>query len=159
MKRGDGQLPISGQSVWSCNEDGQQHDRQNDLLQAKGGFQGKSCQVHATFKAAEVVRYAKQDEVFLDLVNGRIDATLADSVAADQGFLKTPSGKGFAFRGAEFNDPAFFGTGAGIAVRKGDKALQAKLNAALAAIRADGTYKRINDTYFDFDVYGAELKK
>ena len=113
----------------------------------------------ATFKGAEVVRYAKQDEVFLDLVNGRIDATLADSVAADQGFLKTPSGKGFAFRGAEFNDPAFFGTGAGIAVRKGDKALQARLNAALAAIRADGTYKRINDKYFDFDVYGAEIKK
>ena len=68
-------------------------------------------------------------------------------------------GKGFALRGAAFNGPAFFGIGAGIAVRKGDQALQARLNAALAAMRADGTYKEINDKYFDFDVYGAELKK
>jgi arginine/ornithine transport system substrate-binding protein len=110
----------------------------------------------ASFKGAEIVRYGKQDEVFLDLVNGRLDATLADVVNADQGFLKTPAGKGFAFRGPNHDDPAFFGNGAGIAVRKGDKALQAALNAALAAIRADGTYKKINDKYFDFDVYGAE---
>lgn len=113
----------------------------------------------ATFKGAEIVRYAKQDEVFLDMVNGRIDATLADSVAADLGFLKTPAGKSFAFKGPDFNDPAFFGTGAGIAVRKGDTVLQGKLNAALAAIRADGSYRKINDKYFAFDIYGAETKK
>ena len=27
-------------------------------------------------------------------------------------------------------------------------------SAAIKAIRADGTYKRIQDRYFDFDVYG-----
>ena len=108
----------------------------------------------AMFKDSELVRYSKQDEVFLDLVNGRVDATLVDSVAAQQGFLKTPAGKGFAFRGPVFDDPAFFGVGAGIAVRKGDKALQQAINGAIAAMRADGTYKRINDRYFDFDAYG-----
>lgn len=113
----------------------------------------------ATFKGAEIVRYAKQDEVFLDLVAGRLDATLADTVAADQGFLKTPAGKAFAFRGPVFDDPKFFGTGAGIAVRKGDTALVAKINAALAAIRTDGTYRKINDKYFDFDISGAPPKK
>jgi arginine/ornithine transport system substrate-binding protein len=113
----------------------------------------------ATFKGAQIVRYAKQDEVFLDLVNGRLDATLADSVALEQGFLKTPAGKGFAFRGPLYTDPVFFGVGAGIAVRKGDKALQSQFNTALAAIRADGTFKKINDKYFSFDVYGDEKKK
>lgn len=113
----------------------------------------------ATFKASEIVRYSKQDEVFLDLVNGRIDGVLVDSVAADQGFLKTPAGKGFVFRGPMYEDPVFFGTGAGIAVRKGDTALRDKINAALAAIRADGSYKVLSDRYFDFDVYGAETKK
>lgn len=58
-----------------------------------------------------------------------------------------------------YDDPAFFGTGAGIAVRKGDTALRDKINAALAAIRADGNYKKLNDRYFDFDVYGAEQQK
>jgi arginine/ornithine transport system substrate-binding protein len=113
----------------------------------------------ATFKGAEIVRYSKGDEVFLDLVNGRVDAALSDVVNATQGFLKTPAGRGFALRGPSYDDPAYFGSGAGIALRKGDKALQAALNAALAAIRADGSYKRIADKYFDFDVYGAEPKK
>ena len=113
----------------------------------------------ATFKDSEIVRYGKQDEVFLDLVNGRIEATLADVVAADQGFLKTPKGAGFALRGPSFDDPAYFGVGAGIALRKGDKALQQAINGALASLRADGTYKRINDKYFSFDIYGAEAAK
>ena len=113
----------------------------------------------ASFKGAEIVRYAKQDEVFLDLISGRLDASLADSVAIDQGFFKTPGGKGFAFRGPSYDDPKVFGIGAGIAMRKGDTALRDAVNQALAALRADGSYKKINDKYFDFDVYGAELKK
>ena len=92
-----------------------------------------------TFKGAQIVRYAKQDEVFLELASGRIDATLMDSVAADVGFLKTPAGKGYAFVGPVYTDPAFFGEGAGIAVRQGDTALRDKLNAALAAMLADGS--------------------
>ena len=106
------------------------------------------------FKQSEVVRYAKQDEVFLDLVAGRVDGSLVDSVAADQGFLKTPAGKGFGFIGPVYDDEKYFGTGAGIAVRKGDAATRERLNAAIKAIRANGVYKRIQDAYFDFDVYG-----
>ncbi|MFZ3204298.1 MAG: transporter substrate-binding domain-containing protein, partial [Pseudomonas sp.] len=36
----------------------------------------------------EVVRYGSQNEIFLDLTAGRLDATLADSVNIDDGFLK-----------------------------------------------------------------------
>lgn len=39
-------------------------------------------------------------------------------------------------------------------MRKGDTALKDKFNTAIAAIRANGKYKEINDKYFDFDVYG-----
>jgi arginine/ornithine transport system substrate-binding protein len=108
----------------------------------------------ATFTDSEIVRYAKADEVYLDLAAGRIDVVLADSVAIDGGFLKKPQGKGFAFFGPNYNDPKFFGHGSGIAVRKADEALQAKFNAAIPAIRASGVYKKIQDKYFDFDVYG-----
>lgn len=113
----------------------------------------------ATFKDSQIVRYARQDEVFLDMKAGRLDATLMDVVAADEGFLKTPAGQGFAFAGPNYTDPAFFGEGAGIAVRKGDDALRKRLDAAIAAIRADGTYKKIMDKYFAYDIYGAEPKK
>ena len=107
-----------------------------------------------TFKSAEIVRYGKQDEVFLDLASGRIDAVLADSVAVDVGFLKTPQGKPFAFTGPVFNDPIYFGVGAGIALRKTDTELLAQFNDALRAIRANGVYKKLQDKYFAFDVYG-----
>ena len=103
---------------------------------------------------AEVVRYSSQNEVFLDLQAGRLDATLADSVNIDDGFLKTDAGKGFAFVGPDFTDVKYFGEGQGIAVRKGDQALLDKINAAIAAIRANGTDKQVQDKYFDVDVYG-----
>ena len=105
-------------------------------------------------KPAEIVRYTKQDEVFLDLAAGRIDAALLDSVAADVGFLKTPAGKGYGFIGPVYTDPTYFGTGAGVALRKSDKALQTRFNDAIKAIRADGTYQKIEKKYFEFDVYG-----
>ncbi|MBU2324334.1 MAG: transporter substrate-binding domain-containing protein, partial [Gammaproteobacteria bacterium] len=103
---------------------------------------------------AEVVRYGSQNEVFLDLQAGRLDATLADSVNIDDGFLKTDAGKAFAFAGPDFTDVKYFGEGQGIAVRKGDKALADKFSAAILAIRANGKYKEVQDKYFDFDVYG-----
>ncbi|ARS48331.1 ABC transporter substrate-binding protein [Ectopseudomonas hydrolytica] len=102
----------------------------------------------------EVVRYSSQNEIFLDLQSGRLDATLADSVNIDDGFLKTDAGKGFAFTGPDYTETKYFGEGAGIAVRKGDKELADKISAAILAIRANGKYKEVQDKYFDFDVYG-----
>jgi len=99
----------------------------------------------------EVVAYQSQDGVFNDLVTGRIDAALLGSVEADNGFLKTPRGKGFGFVGGplEMGDH-----GTGIGLRKDDVALKANIDNAIAAMRADGTYQKIARKYFDFDVYG-----
>ncbi|MFZ3186300.1 MAG: ABC transporter substrate-binding protein [Pseudomonas sp.] len=102
----------------------------------------------------EVVRYASQNEIFLDLTSGRVDTTLADAVNIDDGFLKTDAGKGFALVGPTVSDPKYFGEGAGIAVRKGDKALADKFSAAIAAIRANGKYQEVQGKYFQFDIYG-----
>lgn len=106
------------------------------------------------YKDSQIVRYAKQDEAFLDLAAGRVDVILCDSVAASFGFLKKPEGKGFAMLGYPVDDPAIFGTGSGIAIRKADTALVEKFNAAITAVRTKGVFKKIQDKYFDFDVYG-----
>jgi len=106
-----------------------------------------------TFKQSEIVRYATQDQVFLDLKSGRIDTTVADLVAIDQGFIKTPAGKGFAFVGPNFTDVKYFGTGSGVGMRKADeKTLGKKFNDAVAAIQANGTFKKLNDKYFEYDL-------
>ena len=102
----------------------------------------------------EIVRYGTQDEANLDMLAGRIDLLLADSVALLDGFLKTEKGKDFEFVGPELRDKRWFGEGAGIAVRKEDQDLKKLLNDAIAAIRADGTYDKIARKYFDFDIYG-----
>jgi arginine/ornithine transport system substrate-binding protein len=79
---------------------------------------------------------------------------VADVVEVQGGFLRKPEGKNYGFVGPELNTPKYFGIGAGIAVRKGESALKAELNAAIKTIRANGSYKKINDKYFSFDVYG-----
>ena len=104
--------------------------------------------------AVDIKRYATQDEAYLDAVAGRLDLLLADSVAMDDGFLSTENGADWEFVGPSYTDPKYFGEGAGIAVRKRDKDLQEKLNKAIAAIRANGVYQKINAKYFEFDVYG-----
>jgi arginine/ornithine transport system substrate-binding protein len=132
------------------------------------GLKGKRIGVQRTtthdryvtdvYKDSTIVRYAKQSDVYLDLTAGRVDVAMLDSVAADFGFLRTPQGKGFGYIGPSANTPKYFGYGSGIAVRKGDTKLREDFNRAIAAIRANGTYKKIQDKYFSFDIYGAEIK-
>ena len=103
---------------------------------------------------AKIKRYEKQDQANLDLTSGRLDYVFADSVVLSDGFLKTPRGKGYGFVGPNYSDQKWFGEGIGIAVRKGEDKLREAINAAIAKIRADGTYAKIQAKYFDFDVYG-----
>ena len=91
----------------------------------------------------------------LDLAAGRIDAQISDSIQALEGFLNKDEGKGYAFLGGDQFDLECHGEGAGIALRKGEDDLRNSLNAAIKAIRDDGTYADINTKYFDFDVFGA----
>jgi polar amino acid transport system substrate-binding protein/arginine/ornithine transport system substrate-binding protein len=98
--------------------------------------------------------YGNQEHVLLDLTLGRLDAVLGEAVQLDAGFLRTPAGKGFAFFGGAHFDPEIQGRGAAIGVRKADTELRDRLNAAIAAIRADGRYDAIAGRYFDIDIYG-----
>jgi len=91
--------------------------------------------------------YDTQDNAYLDLAAGRIDAILSDKFPAYD-WLQSKDGANFEFKGADLD----IDDKIGIAVRKGDK-LQERLNKALDAIVANGTYKEINAKYFPFDIY------
>ena len=131
---------------------------------SKAGMKGKTVGVqrattHDNFITAEfgdsvnIKRYGTQDEAYLDAIAGRVDLLLADSIAMEDGFLKTDKGKGWEFVGPGFSDPKYFGVGAGIAVRKNDRELAKLFSLAIKVIRANGVYHRINGKYFAFDVY------
>ena len=106
-----------------------------------------------TYKDAEILLVAKETDVYMELANGRADIGFGSSVVSSEGFLKKPEGKGFAQVGNTIRLDGG-GGGVGIAMRKGETELREKVNAALKAIKADGSYKKLNEKYFDFDISG-----
>ncbi len=102
-----------------------------------------------------VVSYPGQDQVYADLLSGRLDASLQDSVEADYGFLKTPKGADYQLAGNVKYDPKdVLGSYIAIGIRKDEPALKAGIDKAIAVILKNGTYKKIEAQYFNFNVYG-----
>ncbi|MEZ5648163.1 MAG: ABC transporter substrate-binding protein [Alphaproteobacteria bacterium] len=133
-------------------------DTREGLAGKKIGVQRSTiheCYVKKYFPDSEIVLYGTQEEANLDLVAGRIDATLTDREALDSGLLKTPQGAGFDWLGGDRDDRECYGEGAGIAVRKEDSALRDNLSAAIALIRGNGKYNEVMKKYFDYDIYGS----
>lgn len=120
----------------------------------KGSTQEKYAMGELKTVGVEVIPYEAQDQVYLDIRSGRLDGTVADFVEVTGGFLSKPEGKGYQLVGPDLYMEKYFGVGMGIGLRKGQTALKDELNAAIKAIRANGVYKKINDKYFKFDVYG-----
>lgn len=92
--------------------------------------------------------YDTNENAYLDLAAGRLDAVFADKFVNWE-WLESEAGQDFEFKGG----PVFEDDEIAIAVRKGNKALVERLNKALKEIREDGTYQKINDKYFPFDIY------
>ena len=120
----------------------------------QGTIQETYAKTYWAAKGVKVVPYQNQDQVYADLIAGRLDGALQDAVQAEIGFLKTPRGANFDFAGKDIDDPKTLGNGAGIGLRKEDTDLKAKIDSAITGMRKDGTYQKIAKKYFDFDVYG-----
>ncbi|MGB0671093.1 MAG: ABC transporter substrate-binding protein [Rhodospirillales bacterium] len=92
--------------------------------------------------------YDTQENAYLDLAAGRLDAVLADALVNYE-WLRSEAGQDYAFLGKaiDINDKI------GIAVRKGEGSLVKRFNAALKTILANGTYQKINTQYFPFSIY------
>ena len=110
--------------------------------------------VNATYgDVATVSTYQTLPDALRDLEAGRIDLYIDGELTISESFLKQPEGKDFAFVGDSLSDPAFFGIGVGAGVRQEDSALKGTLNAAIKAVRANGTYDTIQAKYFDTDIF------
>jgi ABC-type amino acid transport substrate-binding protein len=101
---------------------------------------------------AEIVSYPSLEEAYMDLKNGRLDATLQDTIPGVEGFLKKPDGQGFALIGQQLNDPRYFGDGQGIGLRKEDNDLRLAMDKALDEIIANGKYETLRKKYFDVPI-------
>lgn len=111
-------------------------------------------------KGVNIVSYQGQDQVYADLLSGRLNASLQDSVEADYGFLKTPKGKGFQFGGNATYDPQdVLGSYIAIGVRKDEPELLKKIDWAIAELHKTGEYNKLQAKYFNFSIYNAEAAK
>lgn len=106
---------------------------------------------------ATIKRYNGQDEVYIDMQNGRLDVTFGNADQLMLAFLDKEIGQGFEFKGEAVTDKAYIGEGTALALRKQDKELAQKFNKAIEVIRANGTYDKIAAKYFNFDIYGETL--
>ncbi|ABC23051.1 ABC transporter substrate-binding protein [Rhodospirillum rubrum] len=91
--------------------------------------------------------YDTAEEAYLDLEAGRVDLLLNDTYPTYD-WLNSPAGQAYELKGESvIKDDVV-----GIALRKDDTALAAKLNGALKEIIANGTYAKINEKYFPFSL-------
>ena len=140
--------------------------KNSGLLPTPQSLEGKSVGVvqgslHESYaktqwgrQGVNILSYQTQDQVFSDLINGRLDAAFQASVQADIGLLQKPQGQDFSFAGDPITDKSIIGDGVAIGVRKNQTQLREQLNAAIAGIRQSGQYDLIAKQYFNFDIYG-----
>ncbi len=106
------------------------------------------------YPESKIKLYDTQEGANMDLKAGRIDIVLASSDVMSS-WLQKPGNEAFGFVGPKLDTPEnlpIFGDGANIALRKQDQDLKTKLNKALAALKANGTYDKIKKQYFKIDI-------
>ncbi|MEX3859009.1 ABC transporter substrate-binding protein [Paraburkholderia sp. BR10923] len=118
----------------------------------QGSSQEDFLKAHWANAGVTVVSYQDQDQVYADLLGGRLDAAVQEAQTAQDGFLGKPAGHEYAIVGKPLSDPATLGEGTGWGLRKADKALVAKVNAALDALKKDGTLSSLSQKYFNNDI-------
>ena len=105
--------------------------------------------LRAYFPENEVKLYPSLSEVFLDMENGRLDMVLESQIALSD-WLAQDSGDCCEFTGKPFIlDSA---KGNAMAVRKDNVNLVERLNSSLETIMKNGTYDKIRQQYFDYDI-------
>lgn len=124
------------------------------LLDGKAvGVQGSttaSAFMESYFKdAADIKEYKSTEEHNFDLVNGRVEAVLANATVLTESLAKPD------MQGAKISGPLFSGGIFGfiaVGLRKEDTALKMQFDEAIEGALADGTVKELSMKWFKIDI-------
>lgn len=103
------------------------------------------------YKESKIVLTKDEPEAQKLLQAGEVDLVLADSIDLLT-FLQSPNNSKFDYVGDPVTN-GFLKSSAHITAQKGNVELIKKVNEALDHLRLNGTYDRINNTYFPFSIY------
>jgi len=150
-------LPGTGETYSLDKQEKAAAGRLNDMARLlKGkiiGVQGSTTAaafVDKYFKGiAEIREYKTTEEHNFDLVNGRIDAVLANATVLAAA-LEKPDMKDARLRGPLFSGGVFGVIAVGL--RKDDAGLKKQFDTAIGAAIKDGTVKRLSEKWFKVDV-------
>ncbi len=101
---------------------------------------------------AEARLYRATQEMSSDVTKGRLDVALADQVIWVD-YLKENEGAFFTFGPtlSSADDPALFGEGIGMGIKKDNSELKSRIDAALEEMRLSGKLSELAIKYFGFD--------
>tara|TARA_R110001583_G_scaffold116692_1_gene267497 strand:+ start:493 stop:1266 length:774 start_codon:yes stop_codon:yes gene_type:complete len=117
----------------------------------QGTLQESFAKIKLAPKGVRIQSYQSQDQVYADLLNGRIDASMQDMTQAQVNFIQ--DGKNTHFSNQKLVDK-LLPADSFIAIRKGDSETADIINKGIKAIHADNTYVTIQRKYFgDLDLY------
>ncbi|MCR9145641.1 MAG: transporter substrate-binding domain-containing protein [Rhodobacteraceae bacterium] len=111
---------------------------------------------NAKLPDADIVLYDGNEEMYLDLVNGRVDAIITNPMKAHLRFLSQENGSGFEFISPAINEVEYFGVGVGIGLRQGQPELKARLNGAIKQLINDGKLTDYALQYFPFPIHNED---
>lgn len=99
-------------------------------------YEGEPCLA----EPSEVKKYTTGNEAMIALTNGQVDAVIIDKYPA-QKFVSV-------YEGTKIAEESVFDDEYAFAVKEGNKELVDWLNAAIAEMKADGTFDAVNAKYF-----------
>jgi polar amino acid transport system substrate-binding protein len=161
-----GSMSITDERKKQINFSDMYYNSASVIIGPKGGdhniapeaFKGKTIGVQASSTHANYTEkyfvpagavskaYKGQDEANADLAAGRVDYVQADGVTLGA-FLASPEGACCEVYGAVPIDVVVLGPGVGVGLRKEDTALLEKINAAIKALAAKGTFDELTAKY------------
>lgn len=173
-------MEVTPERAEKINFSSEMYDAPNSLVVPKGSdikptiasLKGKTVGVEAGTiqedyakqywqpEGVKIVSYQDQNQVYADLMSGRLDASFQSAIQAEFGFLDTPKGKNFQFGGDVTYDPKdVLGSYVAIGIRKDEPELLKKIDWAIARLHQTGEYNKIQAKYFKINIYNAEAAK
>jgi len=108
--------------------------------------------VQDLFTKSELRTFSTLEDAILDLAEDRLDLVMGDKDEVTNFLATNKEGSCCKVIADVPRDPAYFGEGIAVGLRKGDKELKAMFNKALADVKADGTFATIESKYFKFPI-------
>lgn len=103
------------------------------------------------FKNSDIRIYERNEQMLDDLQVGRLDTALLEVGVWDSLLKEDDEIKRFGpvLTAADYTE---FGQGIGVALKKGNSSLKARIDKAIEALNKDGTIKKLSEKYFGYDV-------